>query len=227
MLKIQKNSTGFTLLEILLAVFIFALITTGAYQIFSLAQKNALSIQASQERLRDISLTLELIEKDLSQLVSRAWRDPYSDDLNPPLQSKPADDYILRLVRGGWRNPLGSARSDQQLVTYRLDGDELQRLYHRHLDNVSSSKANELILLNKVNHIELTFIARQTGNQVNANSGSLNQWPPLNSATQPRFSTSGNLIKQINYPMPVAIGITLELEDMGKISKIIPLASGA
>jgi general secretion pathway protein J len=227
MLKILKKSSGFTLLEILLAVFIFALITTGAYQIFSLAQKNAVSIQASQDRLHDISLTLELIEKDLSQLVSRAWRDPYSDKLNPPLQSNPADDYILRLVRGGWRNPLGSARSNQQLVTYRLVDGELQRHYHQHLDNVSSSQANELILLNKVNLMELTFIDRQTGGQANTNSGPVSQWPPLSSGMQPRISSSGNLIKQINYPMPVAIEITLELEDLGKISKIIPLASGA
>ena len=220
----QRHQKGFTLLEILLAVFIFALISTGAYQLSTVAQKNAVSIKASNQRLRDISLSFEIIEKDLTQIVARAWRDPYGDAFNPPLQTDLNNNYVLRLVRSGWRNPLGTNRSDQQVVTYLLKDDKLQRLYNLHLDNISSIEAVETDLLNKVTQIELTFFARQSA--ANAAQNTMDRWPPI--STNPANNTNTLTPQaQITFPLPLAIEVTLELEDMGRISKIITLAAGA
>ena len=220
----QRHQKGFTLLEILLAVFIFALISTGAYQLSTVAQKNAVSIKASNQRLRDISLSFEIIEKDLTQIVARAWRDPYGDAFNPPLQTDLNNNYVLRLVRSGWRNPLGTNRSNQQVVTYLLKDDKLLRLYNLHLDNISSIEAVETDLLNKVTQIELTFFARQSA--ANAAQNTMDRWPPI--STNPANNTNTLTPQaQITFPLPLAIEVTLELEDMGRISKIITLAAGA
>lgn len=224
LLPINNSQKGFTLLEILLAVFIFALISTGAYQLSSVAQKSAISIKKSQERLRDISLSFELIEKDLTQIVARSWRDPFGGSNNPPLQTDVSGNYVLRLVRTGWRNPLGINRSNQQVVTYKLQDDKLLRSYHIHLDNLSSSELIETALLNKVTQIELTFFARQNATIID--NDSQNRWPPISNSPVPVTNT-GNPSQEIIFPLPIAIEVTLELEDMGRISKIIPMAAGA
>lgn len=225
--KGMDTNAGFTLLEILLAVFIFSLITVGAYQVFGMAQKNAVTIKAAQARLHDISLTFELLEKDLTQIVARTWRDPYSNAANPPLQSDNySNTYVIRMVKGGWRNPLSYPRSNLQLVTYRLQDDQLQRLYHRHIDNIASTQPQEINLLNKVERIEFTFIDRQSSTQASSNNQALNIWPPPNTGL-PQNPPAGAAIQPVTYPLPIAVEVTLELEDMGTISRIIALASGA
>lgn len=221
----SHKQNAFTLLEVLLAVFIFALISTGAYQLSSAAQKSAAAIKSSQERLRDIGLTFEILEKDLTQIVARAWRDPYGNNYNPPLQTDLASDYVIRLIRSGWRNPLGINRSDQQLVTYRLVDDTLQRLHTVHLDNLASTVPLETDLLDKVSVIEMTFFDRQRPN--NPSQILLDKWPPFDSNQQNQTSSSGDSLPLLVYPLPIAIEIALELEDLGKISRIIPLAAGA
>jgi len=219
----QIRTNGFTLLEILLALFIFSLIIIGAYQISSIAQKSAVSIEASQKRLHNISLTFELLEKDFSQIVARSLRDPLSDALIPPLQTDYSDNYIVRFTRGGWRNPLGLPRSDLQAVMYRLNEENtLERLYTQQLDNISSYTPVETQLLDKVNSIQILYIDGQSGEPSE-------NWPPQNTSSNNSvpFTQSGETLPITNTPLPVAVEVTLELEDMGVISKIIPLPAGA
>lgn len=214
----NKNTSGFTLLELLLAVFIFALISTGAYQVFNVAQRNASLISDKQKRIRDISLSLEIIEKDFTQLTPRFWRDPFSDAITPSLQTDYSGNYLVRLVRAGWRNPLGTNRSEQQAVAYRLVDDKLQREYTQHLDNISSTEAVKTILLDKVNSISIRYLDRNNG-EWNEN------WPP--SSSENRVQSTSNQEEQILINLPIAVELTIDLENVGELISIIPLSPGA
>ncbi len=214
----NKNTSGFTLLELLLAVFIFALISTGAYQVFNVAQRNASLISDKQKRIRDISLSLEIIEKDFTQLTPRFWRDPFSDAITPSLQTDYSGNYLVRLVRAGWRNPLGTNRSEQQAVAYRLVDDKLQREYTQHLDNISSTESVKTILLDKVNSISIRYLDRSNG-EWNEN------WPP--SSSENRVQSTSNQEEQILINLPIAVELTIDLENVGELISIIPLSPGA
>ena len=217
---INKKDSGFTLLELLLAVFIFALISTGAYQVFNVAQRNASAINEKQNRIRDISLSLEIIEKDFTQLTPRFWRDPFSDAITPSLQTDYSGNYLVRLVRAGWRNPLGTNRSDQQAVSYRIEDDKLHREYTQHIDNISSTESVKTILLDRVASINLRYLDRTNG-EWNEN------WPPTSSENQTQFLPTNEQSERISINLPVAVELTLDLEDLGELVSIIPLSPGA
>ena len=219
-LSAVKNISGFTLLELLLAVFIFALIATGAYQVFNVAQRNATIIHEKQNRIRDISLSLELIEKDFSQLTPRVWRDAFSDAITPSLQTDYSGNYLVRLVRAGWRNPLGTNRSEQQSVAYRLVEDKLQREYTQHLDNISSTQAVETVLIDQVNAINLRYLDRNNGEW-------RENWPPNSSENPSEIRQPIDTTQQINISLPIAVELRIELEDYGELVSIIPLSPGA
>lgn len=55
-------------------------------------------------------------------------------------------------------------RSEQQAVTYRIEDDKLLREYTQHLDNISSTKATQTILIDRVNNINLRYLDRNNGN---------------------------------------------------------------
>lgn len=216
----KKNKAGFTLLELLLAVFIFALISTGAYQIFNIAQRNASLIQEKQNRIRDVSLSLELIEKDFTQLSPRFWRDPFSDALTPSLQTDYSDNYLVRLIRSGWRNPLGTNRSEQQAVTYRIEDDKLLREYTQHLDNISSTKATQTILIDRVNNINLRYLDRNNGEWTE-------NWPPNSAESQSTIQNPSEQAEQVINYLPIAVEFTIDLEDFGQLVSVIALSPGA
>ncbi len=216
----NQNYAGFTLLELLLAVFIFALISTGAYQVFNIAQRNASLINEKQKRIRDVSLSLEIIEKDFTQLTPRFWRDPFSDAMTPSLQTDYSDNYLVHLIRAGWRNPLGSNRSEQQAVAYRLEDDKLLREYTQHLDNISSTEAVKTILLDKVININLRYLDRNNGEW-------RENWPPNSSENQPTIQGSNEPSENISIYLPIAVELTINLEDFGVLVSVIPLSPGA
>jgi len=214
----KSKISGFTLLELLLAVFIFALISTGAYQVFNVAQRNASAIESKQQRIRDVSLTFEIIEKDFIQLSPRFWRDPFSDAPTPSLQTDFSGNYLVRLVRSGWRNPLGVNRSEQQAVTYRLEDDKLQREYTQHLDNISSTEPVKTTLVDRVNTASLRYLDRNNGEW-------RDNWPPTDSAQNQQINQQGS--QQLSISLPIAIELRVEFEDMGELISIIPLSPGS
>jgi len=210
-------SKGFTLLELLLSVFIFALISTGAYQVFNVAQKNAAALKESQARLHDISLSFALIEKDFTQLTPRTWRDAFSDAPTPSLQTDFSGNYLVKLIRTGWRNPLGTNRSNQQAVTYRIEDDKLIREHTQHLDNISSVEPIKTELLDKVSSVAIRYLDKRTGEWKE-------QWVQEN--TSNLADNNENTI-QLSTPLPLAIEFTMELEDLGSLVSIIALSPGA
>lgn len=92
---------GFTLLEILIALVVFTLMSVMAYQgLRAVLQSDAITRDQGQ-RLADLQVSLSVLERDLAQVVSRPVRDEFGDTL-PPLRLQPgADGKLLELVRAG------------------------------------------------------------------------------------------------------------------------------
>ena len=167
--KLQGHSRtirGFTLLEVMFAVSIFAFIGLGAYQLLSTVIDTQARVSASNETITRLSRVFNVIEGDLLQVVQRGIRDEYGDRI-PPLmvgdgtstvrfsQIGDTGTPILEFTRTGWNNPMQFPRSDMQRVAYRLQDDDeqkriLQRIFWLVLDRVPESDPVIQTLLNDV-----------------------------------------------------------------------------
>ncbi|MGK7294674.1 MAG: type II secretion system minor pseudopilin GspJ [Candidatus Wenzhouxiangella sp. M2_3B_020] len=116
---------GFTLIEVLVAVFVFSLLAATAY-----AGLNAMAgaVEAQRARaaeLADLQRAVATLDGDLRQLVSRPGRDR-EGRARPALEGGPG---VLVGRRAGRLNPAGLPRSHLQQFRWRHDGTLLREAW--------------------------------------------------------------------------------------------------
>ena len=112
-----RNQQGFTLVEILVAMLIFAVIGLLSSQILSNSVQTQNIIKDRGERLAQIHRAMQVIQRDVMQFSERPVRE-YSGDWVPALLL--SNEGFIEFSRVGWRNPLSQPRSELQRVGYRL-----------------------------------------------------------------------------------------------------------
>lgn len=115
-LRTRTTEKGMTLLEVLIALSIFALIGVGSYRVLAgVIQSQKVGEQHSMQ-LAQIQKALGVIDRDLQQVVNRPIRIGATQQL--PALCVYTTDFPLELTRGGWQNPLQLPRSSMQRVAY-------------------------------------------------------------------------------------------------------------
>ncbi|SDR87780.1 general secretion pathway protein J [Halopseudomonas litoralis] len=117
----KSRQLGFTLLEMLIAMAVFAVMSVVAYQGLR-AVLNADFITREQgQQLADLQVTLSVLERDLAQVVDVTVRDEFGDPL-PPLRLRPgAEEHLLELVRAGAGGDQRLRRSAWQITDRGLE----------------------------------------------------------------------------------------------------------
>ncbi|ABR83078.1 TPA: type II secretion system protein GspJ [Pseudomonas aeruginosa] len=115
---------GFTLLEVLIAMALFSLLGLACYQLLERVLHSERRIDQHDRQLRQLQRALGIFERDLSQAIGQ----PLSDDPSRR-QALIGRADGLRLVRGGWSNPLAQRRSEVLEVSYRWQDDAWIREY--------------------------------------------------------------------------------------------------
>ncbi|NIR58907.1 MAG: type II secretion system minor pseudopilin GspJ [Gammaproteobacteria bacterium] len=191
------RAEGFTLVELLVALAVFALLAVMAYGGLgsTLTQLHATEERAG--RTAELQHAVARLERDLSNLVARPVRGEYGDAL-PALASLGAGPAVLELTRGGWRNPAGAPRSHLQRVAYRHDGERLIRASWRALDRAQDSEPVEQVLIEGVREVRARFLdTRASWHET---------WPPAGAH---------------EASLPRAIDLRLELEDWGELRRLV------
>lgn len=96
MKKIKKFLTGFTLIEILITIAIFALVVTLVFNIYFLSQKFYLQGETKAELLQNGRIILERVTRDIrqsSELVTALPQIPDSPDNPPPSEIEFQDGH--------------------------------------------------------------------------------------------------------------------------------------
>ncbi|OYW47442.1 MAG: type II secretion system protein GspJ [Novosphingobium sp. 12-63-9] len=115
---------GFTLIEMLVALAIFAIISGGALLLLRFSVDAELASRGKTEQIAAARRFLSVWTADLAQAAPRPARDEGGVE-HPALEA--GGPVVLRMVRSGWENLDGAARPSLQKVEYRWDGKALVR----------------------------------------------------------------------------------------------------
>lgn len=135
---------GFTLVEMLIALAIFGMITAAGVALLGLTVRT----QETSERLLDqvgaVRRTGALLNADLAQATARLRRDG-DGRRHPALEGGDGQDELLvALVRRGWDDDAG-AHGALQRVEYRLRGGRLERWSYPAVDGEGQPVAMPLL----------------------------------------------------------------------------------
>src|SRR5437016_13052682 len=169
---------GFTLLELLVALFIAAVMFAMGYGAISQAVTSRDSLQQQQAHLLELQTAVRVLDQDIVQLAPRPVRQAVGDEpARPGLQGAVAGTQpIVALTRGGWANPVGLQRPGLQRVAYFLENGTLRREYWNVLDPTLASTTSKRNLMTHVKAMTLRYLDQSHQSQ--------EQWPPGTAATQ-------------------------------------------
>ncbi|MGX9461402.1 type II secretion system minor pseudopilin GspJ [Shewanella sp. A14] len=199
----KPKTTGFTLLEMLIAIAIFAMLGIAANSVLSTVMKNDEVTKAFADRLKSLQQGFGAIERDLGQMVARS---PRSFEGERGSRFFQAGDNILDsetealvFYRLGWLNPDGMLpRGSLQSVAYVVQNGRLERWYFPYPEPVSGAEPLKSVVIEHVLSIEYSFYMDD-------------KWQ-----------------KQVDGTvMPKGIAMEIELEGLGKIQRRFLLPKGA
>jgi general secretion pathway protein J len=166
------RARGFTLIEVLVALAIFAILAVIAYGTMGQTLANAEMLTERMQRLQSLQRTMRYLSEDFMQLAPRPVREDLGDNLGPALHTDVESDFAVELTHGGWSNPAALPRGTLQRVAYRLEEDELVRYHWTVLDRTLSNEPAGRALLDEVDSIVFRFMQD--------NGDWSEEWPPEN-----------------------------------------------
>jgi len=166
------RSRGFTLLEMVVAISIFAIIAAISYSALNNFLDARAHITSANERLRSLQTVFALLEQDLRYAVNRSVRNEYGD-LEPAFIGGPdqplAAGERLRLTTAR-PAPVGPGLHQLTRVAWRLDDGTLYRVAWRVLDRDIDSEAHARRLMTDIDDIDFRFFTFDNGDELRAES---------------------------------------------------------
>jgi len=197
----MKKAKGFTLIEILIALTVFAILATLTSSILYYSFNTRTRVNAQAERLNSLQLAVSIMQQDITQIVARAIRGNEMR-LFPVIIGR--TDY-LEFTRDGALNPLSQEKRSTLTRVALVCHD--QQLLHRtweNLDSVDRNKYEDKVLVDNVKQCHINYF--------NNSLQVLNEWRE-NAVTQ----------NQIQEPFPKAIQVNLILNDWGSMNLLFTI----
>jgi general secretion pathway protein J len=201
----RRWARAFTLIEVLVALAIFGVLSVLAYQALAASMTNAEILEARMARLQDIQQAMRLLGRDIVQAVPRPVRDPLDDHLRPAFQVTAGGEFALEVTHAGWPNPAGLKRSTLQRSAYRVQDGTLTRLHWTVLDPALTAEPLVTELLDEVDAISFRFYF--------GNGEWTEQWPPL-----------GGDGADAAFSRPRMVEVVLTLRDEGELTRYFEVA---
>lgn len=196
-----KKNNGFTLLELLVALAIFSVLSVMAYSGLRTVIQSKEATDHTSERLAQVQMLMLRLSDDLRQAIPRKIRGEYGDIKNA-MQLDLSENNHLEWSRSGYSNPAHLIRSHIQRVAYKLDKKKLLRMSWPVLDRAQDTLEIKTEVLSDIESLEWRFLDN--------NNEWTSSWPfAADNAGQ--------------FPLPKAVEVNLELKDWGKIKRLILL----
>lgn len=199
----MKKSRGFTLIEILVALMIFAILGVLAAMSLHTIIRAHERLKKADHQLLQLQITMTLMRRDISEIIDRKIRD--SDDT---IESEfIGSDNAITFTRTGMINPFNLNRqSNMQRVGYILQGDNLVRLTWDVLDQSPHTKPESQTVLSHVESVQFQFIAD--------NGATSSTWPPAAGSTMQQEDQS---------PLPKVVLMVMQIKNEGILQGVFPI----
>lgn len=186
---------GFTLLELLVALAIFALLSAlGFAGLQSLLQTRHLNAEHDRA-FAQLTRAMVLLQQDIEQAIARPVRDSQGDPTEA-LRGNSSGTPSLELTRSGWLNLGRSDTPGLQRIGYHLDGERLLRRAWPVLDRAPDSAPRQTVILAPVTQMQLRYL--------DADRNWRPTWPPADTARA----------------MPLAIELRIESPRWGSLRRL-------
>ncbi|OEF29445.1 type II secretion system minor pseudopilin GspJ [Vibrio rumoiensis] len=193
----HKPMLGFTLIEVLVAIMVFASLSIAAYQVVNQVQRSNQMSSEKTERLQEIQRAMIIMDSDFRQMAARRFRVNGEEASNNYLFE---EQYLLDsesngilFTRLGWLNPQQSfPRGEIVKVGYRTIQGNLERVWWRYPDSPAGQEPLYKTILTQVEDVSFRFYD--------------------NGAWQDEWQTASQL--------PKAVEVSLTLKDYGKLTRI-------
>jgi general secretion pathway protein J len=194
-MKSYSPASGFTLLEIIISLFILVIVGVVINVGLGMMVKNSEHIAVNITAIRELQLGMTIMERDIQQMINR----PILDETGQEVPAFVVSDGYLEFTHDGFINVMSKKpRSTLQRVAYILDDNQLTRITWDSLDRASVTKVESQILLHNVRSFQVHVI------------------PETNTVTPSAVQKNNNNI---------AIKIEIDLLGVGYIKRIIPVAA--
>ena len=214
--KTSQYQKGFTLLEILIAMAIAAVIGVGAFTLLDRATLAKNSIENTGNRYNSIERAWLFISDDIQQLAPRKFRDEFGDKKDNLSSDDGLGSPHLNLTRMGRRNPAGLKRSNLERLTYFVKDKILRRVSFSFPDGMMLEQGLNRPLLENVESIKFDFYDGESWNDYwPVNIAQDNQLVAVNSSNQNPTALD---------VLPVAVRVTLELSDIGIVNRLFVIS---
>ena len=204
-----RAARGFTLLELLVAIFIAAIMFAIGYGVIMQSLRARGAIRQDQRQLVALQTALRIMEQDFVQLAPRPIRSPNGQGWEPALTASPSNEPLVAFTRGGWSNPLGLQRPELERVAYVFHHGTLIREHWNVLDPTLSDEPLKRDLLHHLQGVQLRYLDLQRQ--------WIRQWPPP-------MAGAGASLDSYYRMRPLAVEVTLKTRQWGRIVRIFEVA---
>ncbi len=200
----KTRTSGYTLVEVVVALAIFALVSTLSVGIIKQAFDTRAHLIATNERMNAVELAISLIQRDAAHITNRAIRST-NNQLLPPFVGEA--NYV-EFTRNGVVNPNAlSTRSTMKRVALLCENEQLIRRTWATLDGPTHRDFIDKVLLDNLNHCVFTYLTH--------NLEFLTEWRP--------HALGPNQQKE---SLPSAVALSLSVAQLGKASFLFVIPEG-
>ncbi len=219
------------MIELLVALFITAIILAMGYGSVNQAANGRIAIEKQSARVIQVQRAMRTLEQDIVLLQPRPVRDPLGGaDLGALVARGSGQSTLgssasaiasnasaattvsslalqstalIALTRGGWANPVGIPRPEEQRVSYQLENNKLVRYHQPVLDAMGETTLVRREILDDVESVKFRYMDASHIWQDN--------WQ-INGAERMALRVR-----------PVAVEVTLRLKDFGTLVRIVEI----
>lgn len=192
----KSRHDGFTLIEMLVAIAIFAVIGLASSQVLQGMIRSQEIATEKTERMHQLQRLMRLMERDFEQIVPRINR----VDGETGRAAFLGGEFVIEseqsgvwFTRTGWSNPLSQfKRSQLQQVGYRLREETLERVSHRYVDVIIGEEPQQQALIDGISNLRFEYYQQGVW---------LTEW-------------------EDESRVPLGVAVYLTLNDLGEIRRI-------
>jgi len=195
--KVFVRQTGFTLIEMLMALAVLSIVLAIGYGSLSQLLAQQIKLNSNHQQMRDLQVMTQLMEYDFAFASRRRIRNEYASRL----AAFSGEPNQLRLTSSGRRMSKGIRQSRLQHIEYEFKNNSLRRLVWQALDGFRKEDQTVSISLVDIKGLKWQFLS-PTGVWENT-------WPATGQGG--------------NSSLPRAVQLNMELSKVGPMQQIFLL----